>query len=71
VADFGTVVVLVVWVYVCTHVYVLWAGLDQQDEFEMQADAIAPGQTVVVVDDILATGAHSFVRSITPHHTKP
>jgi adenine/guanine phosphoribosyltransferase-like PRPP-binding protein len=28
-----------------------------QDEFEMQADAIAPGQTVVIVDDILATGA--------------
>jgi hypothetical protein len=24
----------------------------------MQADAIAPGQTVVIVDDILATGAH-------------
>jgi len=26
------------------------------DEFEMQADAIVPGQTVVIVDDILATG---------------
>ncbi|KAI0303105.1 phosphoribosyltransferase-like protein [Russula brevipes] len=26
------------------------------DEFEMQADAITPGQTVVIVDDILATG---------------
>ena len=24
----------------------------------MQADAIAPGQTVVIVDDIIATGAH-------------
>jgi hypothetical protein len=28
----------------------------------MQADAIAPGQTVVVVDDIIATGAHFFFR---------
>ncbi|KAI0002958.1 phosphoribosyltransferase-like protein [Russula compacta] len=26
------------------------------DVFEMQADAIAPGQTVVIVDDIIATG---------------
>ncbi|KAJ2786074.1 adenine phosphoribosyltransferase [Coemansia javaensis] len=26
------------------------------DAFEMQADAIAPGQAVVVVDDLLATG---------------
>jgi len=26
------------------------------DEFEMQADAILPGQTVVIVDDIIATG---------------
>jgi adenine/guanine phosphoribosyltransferase-like PRPP-binding protein len=24
----------------------------------MQADAIAPGQTVVIVDDVIATGAH-------------
>ena len=28
-----------------------------QDSFEMQADAIQPGQTVVVVDDLIATGA--------------
>ena len=34
--------------------------LSAQDEFEMQADAIAPGQTVVVVDDIIATGAQFF-----------
>lgn len=27
-----------------------------QDSFEMQADAIQPGQTVVVVDDLIATG---------------
>jgi orotate phosphoribosyltransferase-like protein len=27
----------------------------------MQADAIAAGQTVVVVDDIIATGCASFV----------
>ncbi|KAJ7904434.1 phosphoribosyltransferase-like protein [Mycena olivaceomarginata] len=26
------------------------------DSFEMQADAITPGQTVVVVDDLIATG---------------
>ncbi|KIM46266.1 hypothetical protein M413DRAFT_441347 [Hebeloma cylindrosporum] len=26
------------------------------DSFEMQADAIKPGQTVVVIDDLLATG---------------
>jgi hypothetical protein len=29
-----------------------------QDEFEMQANAIQPGQTVVIVDDIIATGAY-------------
>ena len=27
-----------------------------QDSFEMQADAIQPGQNVVVVDDLIATG---------------
>lgn len=27
-----------------------------QDTFEMQADAIKPGQTVVVIDDLIATG---------------
>ena len=27
-----------------------------QDSFEMQADAIVPGQKVVVVDDLIATG---------------
>jgi hypothetical protein len=32
-----------------------------QDEFEMQADAIAPGQTVVIVDDVIATGAHFHI----------
>jgi len=26
------------------------------DEFKMQADAIVPGQTVIIVDDIIATG---------------
>ncbi|KAI0285067.1 phosphoribosyltransferase-like protein [Russula aff. rugulosa BPL654] len=26
------------------------------DEFEMQADAISPGQTVVIIDDVIATG---------------
>lgn len=31
--------------------------LKNQDEFEMQANAIAPGQAVVIVDDIIATGA--------------
>ncbi|CCM05643.1 uncharacterized protein FIBRA_07873 [Fibroporia radiculosa] len=27
-----------------------------QDEFEMQADAIRPGQTIIIVDDLIATG---------------
>ncbi|KAJ7068190.1 adenine phosphoribosyltransferase [Mycena amicta] len=27
-----------------------------QDSFEMQSDAIKPGQTVVVIDDLIATG---------------
>lgn len=27
-----------------------------QDSFEMQADAIKPGQNVIVVDDLIATG---------------
>lgn len=27
-----------------------------QDSFEMQSDAIKPGQSVVVVDDLIATG---------------
>ena len=27
-----------------------------QDSFEMQADAIQPGQNVIVVDDLIATG---------------
>lgn len=32
-----------------------------QDVFEMQADAIAPGQTVIVIDDLIATGTlHSI-----------
>jgi len=32
----------------------------------MQADAIVPGQTVVIVDDILATGTPSFVPTQLP-----
>lgn len=31
--------------------------LEFQDEFEMQTKAIEPGQTVVIVDDLIATGA--------------
>lgn len=34
------------------------ADLVKQDEFEMQADAISPGQTVVIIDDVIATGAY-------------
>ncbi|PPQ77282.1 hypothetical protein CVT25_010864 [Psilocybe cyanescens] len=30
--------------------------LVHKDSFEMQADAIKPGQTVVVIDDLIATG---------------
>jgi len=29
-----------------------------QDFFQIQKDAIKPGQTVLVVDDIIATGKH-------------
>lgn len=29
---------------------------DEQDKFEMQKGAIKPGQTVIVVDDLIATG---------------
>ncbi len=29
---------------------------NEKDTFEMQTDAIKPGQTVIVVDDLLATG---------------
>lgn len=28
-----------------------------KDSFEMQADVIKPGQSVVVIDDLMATGA--------------
>lgn len=31
--------------------------LEFQDEFEMQTKAIEPGQTVIIVDDLIATGA--------------
>ena len=27
-----------------------------QDEFEIQADSLKPGQKVVIVDDLIATG---------------
>jgi hypothetical protein len=27
----------------------------------MQADAISPGQTVVVIDDVIATGAYCYL----------
>ena len=33
-----------------------------KDVFEMQADAIQPNQNVVVIDDLIATGA-SHIRS--------
>jgi adenine phosphoribosyltransferase len=36
-----------------------------EDVFEMQSDAIRPGQRVVVVDDIIATGEFSFI--LLPH----
>lgn len=32
----------------------------QQDSFEMQADSIRPGQTVIVVDDLIATGKEFY-----------
>jgi adenine phosphoribosyltransferase len=30
----------------------------------MQADAISPGQTVVIVDDVIATGAYCYLKEI-------
>jgi adenine phosphoribosyltransferase len=33
-----------------------------QDFFQMQQDAVKPGQKVLVVDDIIATGTYSFSR---------
>jgi hypothetical protein len=41
-----------------------------QDEFEMQADAIVPGQTVVVVDDIIATGALYHLSAADNHENR-
>jgi adenine phosphoribosyltransferase len=46
--------------------YVTWRcskliRLENQDEFEMQTNAISPGQTVVIVDDIIATGAPFYI----------
>ena len=35
-----------------------------QDSFEMQVDAIKPGQTVVVIDDLLATGMQNQITSL-------
>jgi adenine phosphoribosyltransferase len=43
-----------------------------QDEFEMQVDAIAPGQSVVIIDDVIATGAYFFfsaTRRVLPRET--
>jgi adenine/guanine phosphoribosyltransferase-like PRPP-binding protein len=47
-----------VWHSKCMLKYVLNRNRDGmfQDTFEMQADAIVPGQTAVVVDDLIATG---------------
>lgn len=36
-----------------------------QDIFEMQADAIQPGQTVIVIDDLIATGMQSIAPLVT------
>lgn len=36
---------------------------DTQDSFDIQADAIQPGQTVVVVDDLVATGMYTYTSS--------
>ena len=48
------------------HEYALEYGTDQ---VEVQADAVAPGQRVVLLDDLLATGgtaaaAHSLLRRV-------
>lgn len=43
----------------CSHPYILLVLMQKffQDSFEIQADAIKPGQTVVIVDDLIATGS--------------
>jgi adenine phosphoribosyltransferase len=41
-----------------------------QDFFQMQADAIKPGQKVIVVDDIIATGEFDLIQenNLLQHH---
>jgi adenine phosphoribosyltransferase len=34
----------------------------------MQADAISPGQTVVIIDDVIATGAYYYLNTINLQH---
>lgn len=43
---------------------------DFQDSFEMQVGAIKPGQNVVVIDDLLATGMQTERLSVHVQHTK-
>jgi len=34
----------------------------------MQADAISPGQTVVIIDDVIATGTYYYLNTINLQH---
>jgi adenine phosphoribosyltransferase len=48
----------------------LWLLIeDSQDSFEMQVGAIKPGQNVVVIDDLLATGMQTERLSVHVQHT--
>lgn len=38
-----------------------------QDFFQMQADSIKPGQKVIIVDDIIATGMFLYLVSCSKH----
>lgn len=40
-----------------------------QDTFEMQSDAILPGQSVIIVDDLIATGESRLTSPGATFHT--
>ena len=42
------------WLYTVPILFVL------QDKMEVQTDSIKPGQSVVIIDDLLATGGNPF-----------
>jgi adenine phosphoribosyltransferase len=48
--EYGTVWIMFCWIMLDLRLMLV------QDSFEMQADVIKPGQNVVVIDDLIATG---------------